>query len=242
MIYPDWPAPSSVKAICSTREGGVSQAPYHSLNLGAHVGDNLEHVEENRQHVFQDLNLPNQPCWLNQTHSTTVAHIDAAPSYVIDADASFTTKTNYVCVVMTADCLPVLLCNKQGTQVAAVHAGWRGLCDGIIEKTIATFSKPRDVMAYLGPAIGYEAFVVGTEVRQAFINKDEEANQAFKAISNNKYKANLYQLASQRCQNAGVNQIYGGTYCTYHQENTFFSYRRDGVTGRQAGFIWIAPS
>ena len=255
LITPNWPAPANVKALQTKRGAGHSLAPYDSLNVGTHVNDNPIHVAQNRQLLSE--HLPSEPVWLNQTHSTIVLNAGVADaantSCLPNADASFSTQKNVVCVVMTADCLPVLLCDKAGTIVIAVHAGWRGLCDGALEASIheacrAAQIKPADLMAWLGPAIGPNAFEVGAEVRQQFIVKDAKAEAAFKPHGdhkiNNKYLGNLYQIATQRLNNCGVGQIYGGgidtDFCTYTQKEQFFSYRRDGTTGRMASLIWLA--
>ena len=250
-ITPNWPAPKNVHALQTNRHKGHSQAPFDSLNFGMHVNDNPMHVAQNRQLLSE--HLPREPVWLNQTHSITV--VDAANTTCLpNADASFSTKKNVVCVVMTADCLPVLLCDKAGTIVIAVHAGWRGLCDGAIEASIdeacrAAQIMPADLMAWLGPAIGPNAFEVGAEVRDQFIMQDGQAEAAFKPHKNdnqeqNKWLANIYQIATQRLNNCGVSQVYGGgiesDFCTFTQKEQFFSYRRDGVTGRMASLIWLA--
>jgi YfiH family protein len=237
LIIPDWPAPSNVHAIQTTRQGGFSDAPFESLNLGAHVQDQLITVVKNRQ--LLDQFVPAEPVWLNQVHGTNV--VDAAlSSCVQDADASFTTQSNVVCVTMTADCLPVLLCNKQGTAVAAIHAGWRSLCDGVIENAVLAMGlKAEELLAWLGPAIGPDAFEVGAEVRQAFIEKDNHATQAFQPHAD-KWLANLYLLATQRLNNVGIKAIYGGGDCTYSSPERYFSFRRDGMTGRMATMIWLA--
>ena len=237
-IQPNWPAPQNVKCLSTTRTGGVSVAPYTSLNLGVHVGDDLDHVQVNRQRLGQDL--PSQPLWLNQVHGTYVAQ---ASNYrgVCDADASVADAVNQVCTVMTADCLPVLLCNTQGTQVAAAHAGWRGLLDGVLENTINELEQADQVMVWLGPAIGPEAFEVGQEVKDAFTAKNPASAACFKPSNNaNKWLADLYSLARLRLKGAGVKQVYGGEFCTFTDESRFFSYRRDGVTGRMASCIWLA--
>ena len=250
-ITPNWPAPKNVHALQTNRHKGHSQAPFDSLNFGMHVNDNPMHVAQNRQLLSEYL--PSEPVWLNQTHSITV--VDAANTTCLpNADASFSTKKNVVCVVMTADCLPVLLCDKAGTIVIAVHAGWRGLCDGAIEASIdkacrAAQIMSADLMAWLGPAIGPNAFEVGAEVRDQFIMQDGQAEAAFKPHKNdnqeqNKWLANIYQIATQRLNNCGVSQVYGGgiesDFCTFTQKEQFFSYRRDGVTGRMASLIWLA--
>lgn len=235
-IIPDWPAPANVKSIQTTRLGGYSVAPYESLNLGSHVEDDALAVAKNR-HLLNDY-LPSEPVWLNQVHGVDV--IDAAKSLCVqEADASFSTDKNVVCVTMTADCLPVLLCNQQGTAVASIHAGWRSLCDGVIETTIQSMGhEPEDLMAWLGPAIGPDAFEVGAEVREAFIAKDSQAERAFKA-SGDKWLGDLYFIAKQRLNKQGVVEIYGGGECTYSNPSRYFSFRRDGLTGRMATMIWF---
>ncbi len=241
-IQPDWPAPASVKALQTTRMGGVSAAPYDSFNVGEHVKDNPIHVARNRQ-LLNDY-VPSEPVWLNQVHGTRV--IDAALSGCVEsADAAFTQKKRVVCVTMTADCLPVLLCDTQGAIVAAIHAGWRSLCDGVIEQTVTTMLKqhptllPDQIMAWLGPAIGPEAFEVGGEVRAQFIDKDSDAATAFVA-SGDKWLGNIPMLAQQRLHRLGVQAIYGLNECTYQHPEKYFSFRRDGDTGRMATLIWLS--
>lgn len=237
-LRPDWPAPANVHALQTTRLGGVSLAPYNSLNLGDHVGDDAMLVANNRQRL--STGLPSEPVWLNQVHGTRV--INAAQSTCLEsADASFSLQPNVVCVTMTADCLPVLLCDTQGTVVAAVHAGWRSLCDGVIEATVHAMPVPANtLMAWLGPAIGPEAFEVGSEVRAQFMAHDVAAVTAFKPSDNtDKWLGNLYLIATQRLATLGVTQVYGGGACTYTDAERYFSYRRDGVTGRMASLIWL---
>lgn len=239
-ISPNWPAPANVKALQTTRLGGFSVAPFASLNLGAHVNDNPISVAKNRQ--LLSPYLPNEPVWVNQVHGIEV--IDAAQSTCLqNADASFTTKPNVVCVTMTADCLPVLLCDKAGTVVAAVHAGWRGLCDGVLEAAVSNMPvQASEILVWLGPAIGPKAFEVGNEVRAQFIAKDAQAENAFKA-QGNKWLGDIYQIARQRLNQLGVTQIYGGSvnenFCTYTDATRFYSFRRDHVTGRMASLIWL---
>lgn len=239
-ISPNWPAPTNVKALQTTRLGGVSAAPFASLNLGAHVNDNPISVAKNRQ--LLSSYLPSEPVWVNQVHGVEV--IDAAQSTCLqNADASFTTKPNVVCVTMTADCLPVLLCDKAGSVVAAVHAGWRGLCDGVLEAAVSNMPvQASEILAWLGPAIGPDAFEVGGEVRAQFIAKDAQAENAFKA-QGNKWLGDIYQIARQRLNQLGVTKIYGGSvnenFCTYTDATRFYSFRRDNVTGRMASLIWL---
>ena len=239
LLLPDWPAPANVRAVISTRTGGCSEGRYASLNLGDHVADNPHCVAENRARFKQLAQMPAEPVWLQQVHGTSVLPIDKASRAGQQSDASVTSVAKVVCTVMTADCLPLLLCNANGTQVAAVHAGWRGLCDGIIERAVAKFALADQILAYLGPAISQSAFEVGPEVRAAFMSKAVEAEQAFIAGVADKWQADLYLLARQRLQAAGVWQIYGGNFCTYAQPELFFSYRRDGQTGRMAASIWL---
>lgn len=237
MLVVDWPVPNGIKIAFSQRHGGVSLPPYDSLNLGLHVGDDANAVAANRQLVAQQLALPQVPYWLEQVHSTKVVELGVDTDTI--ADGSFSRQPNQVCVVMTADCLPVLLTNKQGTQVAAVHAGWRGLCDGIIEQAIAKFDCNADqLIAYLGPCIGPQAFEVGAEVKQAFIDKNPQDEHCFISHSD-KYLANLSKLAENRLTNCGVKEFYTAGCCTFSLQNDYFSYRRDGITGRMASFIWI---
>ncbi|MBJ9205263.1 polyphenol oxidase [Citrobacter sp. FDAARGOS_156] len=239
LIVPQWPIPQGVAACSSTRIGGVSLSPYDSLNLGAHCGDNPEHVEENRKRLFAAGNLPSKPVWLEQVHGKDVLKLSGGPYLSKRADASYSNTPGTVCAVMTADCLPVLFCNRAGTEVAAAHAGWRGLCEGVLEETVACFGdKPENIIAWLGPAIGPDAFEVGAEVREAFMAKDLQADIAF-VPRGEKYLADIYQLARQRLANVGVENVYGGDHCTFSESGTFFSYRRDNTTGRMASFIWL---
>ena len=237
-IIPNWPAPKNVKAFASTRVGGFSTAPYQGLNLGAHVGDDLSIVEKNRDWLAQEAKMPSAPIWLNQTHSTVVAQVSDTTTQVLDADGVFTSSSQVVCSAMTADCLPVLLTNTQGTQVAAVHAGWRGLANGIVENALELFSG--EVMAWLGPAIGPQAFEVGEDVLQAFVDFDSQAHQAFTPRDvEGKWLADMSKLATQRLNKFGITQVFDSGLCTFQHKEDFYSYRRDGVTGRQATFIWI---
>ncbi|HSI38449.1 MAG TPA: peptidoglycan editing factor PgeF [Methylotenera sp.] len=241
-ITPNWPAPANVKALQTTRVGGVSQVPYASLNLGTRVNDDPIAVAANRQ--LLSPYLPSEPVWIHQVHGTEV--IDAATSDCVqEADASFTTKLNVVCVTMTADCMPVLLCDAAGTVVAAVHAGWRGLCDGAIEAAVKKMAVPAsEILAWLGPAIGPNAFEVGDDVREQFMQKDTQAEAGFKPHGD-KWLCDMYLIAKQRLHQLGVTQIYGGSvnedFCTYTDEARLFSFRRDNVTGRMASMIWLEP-
>lgn len=238
LIIPNWPLPASVRACSTTRLGGYSLAPWGKFNLGMHVGDDSATVQANRQLLAQKANLPSEPYWLNQVHGTRVLTLPAQSSTVPDADASWSNQPRLVCAVMTADCLPVLFCSKDGQQIAAAHAGWRGLCAGILENTISRFTAPaREIMTWLGPAIGPQAFEVGEDVRSAFMNVDPNAAMAFRPFGS-KYLADLSLLATQRLQRLGITDISYSGDCTYHLPQQYFSWRRDGVTGRMATLIW----
>ncbi|MEO8417136.1 MAG: peptidoglycan editing factor PgeF [Methylophilaceae bacterium] len=237
LIFPNWPAPANVQALQTTRAGGESVGPYASLNLGDRVGDIPLQVAANRQ-AFNRL-VPSEPLWLKQVHGVKV--VDAATaSGLPEADAAYARMPHAVCTVMTADCLPVLLCDEAGSVVGAAHAGWRGLLGGVIEATItAMHTSPSHLMAWLGPAIGPQAFEVGMEVRDAFVAQNAQAAQAFLPAPNDKWLADIYLLAKQRLCTMGVDRIYGGDLCTYTDQTRFFSYRRDGITGRMASMIWL---
>lgn len=238
-IRPDWPAPARVRAASSTRLGGVSQGVYASLNLGAHVGDAAAAVAENRRRLAAGLELPGEPLWLNQVHGCSVAQAGAAAPCP-EADAAIADRPGRVCAVMTADCLPVLLCDDRGERVSAVHAGWRGLCGGVIERAVQAMQVPGErLLAWLGPAIGPGAFEVGEEVRQAFVERDADAAAAFCPSPRGRWLADLYALARRRLARVGVNSVHGGGFCTLSDSKRFFSFRRDGVTGRMASLIWI---
>jgi YfiH family protein len=237
-IVPDWPAPANVKSLQTTRHGGISTAPYDTLNLGLHVGDDPVRVNRNRQ-MLEPL-MPSEPVWLEQVHGITVANAGAA-SCLPQADACISRHRGAVCVVMTADCLPLLLCDEAGSVVAAVHAGWKGLAAGVIEAGVNAMEvAPQKLLAWLGPAIGSEAFEVGAEVRTAFMAHNAKAADAFTLHGDQgKFHADIYKLARQRLNALGVTRISGGTFCTYHQKEKFFSYRRDGITGRMGTFVWL---
>lgn len=240
IIVPEWPLPTGVAACSSTRIGGVSQGAWDSLNLGAHCGDNLEHVEENRKRMFAAGKLPSKPVWLEQVHGKDVLHLTGAPYASKRADASYSNTPGTVCAVMTADCLPVLFCNRAGTEVAAAHAGWRGLCDGVLEETVACFNdSAENILAWFGPAIGPQAFEVGPEVREAFMQQHPQTAQAFVPSHNpGKFLADIYQLARLRLAARGITAVYGGGLCTV-TDPRFFSYRRSPRTGRFASLIWL---
>lgn len=242
-LRPDWPASARVRAATSLRSGGVSAAPFDSLNLAAHVGDARAAVETNRLRLRQALALPASPCWLRQVHGTHVQRLPppAAGAMEPGADAAWTSETGVVCAVLTADCLPLLLCDAAGTCVAAVHAGWRGLAAGIIERCVAALPvPPARLLAWLGPAIGPDAFEIGAEVRERFVGQDPAAADAFRPGSRaGKYLGDLYALARLRLGAAGVRSVHGGGFCTVGQPQCFYSYRRDGRCGRMATLVWL---
>lgn len=235
-IIPDWPAPPAVRALITTRAGGASQGAYASLNLGLRCGDDEASVRENRARLQRAL--PQAPKWLAQVHGAHVIEADHL-NHMPAADASVARAPGTVCAVMIADCLPVLLCDEDGTTVAIAHAGWRGIAAGVIENTVAaTKVVPDKLRSYLGPGIGPRAFEVGPEVREAFLARDKKSSGAFVALAADKWLADLFGLARRALSRAGVSRIYGGGLCTYSDAERFFSYRRDGTTGRMAALIW----
>jgi len=238
-LVPEWPAPPWVRACTTTRRGGVSEGPYASLNLAEHVGDELRHVAENRRRVIEALQLPAMPAWLQQVHGMAVVNaIMAKPG--CEGDGSYADRGGAVCAVLTADCLPLLLCDEGGTQVAAVHAGWRGLLNGVIENAVRALRRPGEqLLAWMGPAIGSEAFEVGDEVRNAFIAADPASAVAFRPSAAGRWLADIYGLARQRLAGVHVDNVYGDHWCTVNDAARFYSYRRDGVTGRMASLIWL---
>ena len=238
IILPQWPAPANVCAVQTTRSGGFSSPPYAELNLAQHVGDQPEAVRRNRALLHTYLQLEQEPCWLEQTHSTRVVNLDQDTNR--DADAALTAMPGKVAAVMTADCLPVLLCATDGSEVAAAHAGWRGLANGILEQTVTTMCTPvHRIIVWLGPAIGPTHFEVGEEVQTAFVQDLAASASAFTPTRPGHYLANLYRLARLRLNRLGIDTIYGGNHCTYSDSSRFFSYRRDKICGRQASLIYI---
>lgn len=236
-IVPDWPAPRGVRSLITTRSGGVSGAPYASMNLADHVGDDPRAYRENRRRLRTQL--PAEPLWMRQVHGVGVIEAQSWFSGV-EADGAVARAAGAVIGVLTADCLPVLFCDLEAKVVGVAHAGWRGLVSGILETTIAQMAiDPGRLMAYLGPGIGVEVYEVGEEVRDAFARVDAGAVQAFMPHTPGKFFADLYQLARQRLAKTGIMAIHGGEFCTFAEENRFFSYRRDGPTGRMASLIWI---
>jgi len=234
-LRPEWPAPPNVAAFSSFRSGGVSEGPFRGLNLAAHVGDETARVEENRRRLLAGLHLPAAPVWLQQTHGTKV--VEAAAGGAPEADAAWTRSPGVVCAVLTADCLPLLLCDLTGSKVAAVHAGWRGLAAGVIENAVAAL-QPAELMAWLGPAIGPEAFEVGGELRERFVSRHSSYASAFRRGRGDRWHADLYLLARLILEGRGIGRIYGGGLCTHGDPQHFFSHRRDGCCGRMATLIW----
>ena len=244
-LIPDWPAPANIHAATTLRAEGASEGAYFSLNPALHVGDDSEHVKQNRLIIRDILKLPSEPVWLDQIHSATV--IEATNTLGLQqADASFTNRTGVVCTVMTADCLPLLVCSKEGSQVAAIHAGWRGLLAGVISETILALKKSvepsrvnnKDFLVWLGPAIGPHCFEVGGEVPEAFLKKSPDFASAFKSQCYDKWLADIYQLARIELSSLGIVDVYGGSFCTFTEQEQFYSYRRDRQTGRMATLIW----
>ncbi|RAJ94600.1 peptidoglycan editing factor PgeF [Aliidiomarina maris] len=237
-LKPDWPVTDSVVAYTTTRTGGVSVAPYGQLNVATHVGDLPAAVQENRRRLMHQLALPNEPNWLSQTHSNGLVIIgEEGLQDVPDADAAYTQAAQQVIMIMTADCLPVFLATRDGSEVALVHAGWRGLANGIIARTLDAFDAPAEqICAWLGPAISQDAFEVGREVRDLLVQQDSQHQSAFKRVGA-KYQTCLYTIARQQLDGL-VGFIGGGDMCTYAQSSLFYSYRRDGVTGRMANLIY----
>ncbi len=233
MIFPDWPAPANIRAATTTRMSG---------NIAMHVNDDPILVLQNRAMLMRELELPNEPLWLDQKHTTTLIcaddHFDNPPV----ADASYSVQPGHVCVVMTADCLPILICNKQGTLVSAIHAGWRGLANGVLLKTLEQLpAKQQDLLVWLGPGIGKEAFEVGEDVRNAFLSQNTALPEHFADFKPGKYLCDMDAIARFQLSQKNIHTSYGGGYCTYTDRDRFYSYRRDGDTGRMATLIWMEP-
>ncbi len=236
-IVPEWPAPSHVRALITTRAGGCSTGLYSSLNLGLRTGDHADAVTANRARLRAAL--PHEPKWLRQVHGSVVANADAVATEAPAADASVARLPGTVCAVLIADCVPVLLTNRSGTVVAIAHAGWRGVAGGVIEHSVATIGEPPgELLAYLGPGIGPRAFEVGSDVRDAFLANDPQDAAAFTPHVAGKWLADLFLLIDRRLRRAGVHNLFGGGICTYSEPSRFFSYRRDQTTGRMAALIW----
>ena len=241
ILVPEWRAPRAVRAAFTLRVGGVSERPFDSLNVGAHVGDSAPAVTENRRRVRARLALPAEPAWLEQVHGTRVADLDAPRNEPHSpADAVMTRERGRVCVVQVADCMPVLFAARDASAVAVAHAGWRGLAAGVLEATVAKLDvPPGHLSAWLGPAISAPFFEVGEEVRQAFLARDARAGAAFAPNARGRWQCDLAMLARQRLAALGVSEVSGGTWCTYADAGRFFSFRRDGRCGRMAALIWL---
>lgn len=239
-IIPDWPAPQNIKAYTTTRRGGYSESPYDRFNLGPHVGENPETLQKNIELLTSTLHLPETPTWLNQVHGIAVADLNDQ-SCGLTADACVTSTPNKVCAILTADCLPILVCNQAGSEVAAIHGGWRGLLAGVIDTTIKSMhSAPSQLMAWMGPAISQKCFEVNEEIRDQFLQSNPQYISAFSAQEKHIF-ADLYHIARINLMQLGVTAIYGGNFCTYTQHELFYSYRRDQRnTGRMASLIWTS--
>jgi YfiH family protein len=239
-ILANWQAPNGIKAFSTTRRDESECTQYGCFNLAHHVNDERQNVDHNRQKLIEELSLPSSPFWLEQNHSTKVVEYSQQHlTNSLKADASYTGSLEQVCIVMTADCLPILFCNKQGTWVAATHAGWKGLLHGIVENTIRKYKeRPSDLMVWLGPAISQKYFEVGDEVKQQFIAVNPLYRQAFIASNKGKCWCDLYLIARLILKPFQI-EVFGGEHCTYNESDTFYSYRRDGETGRMASLIWI---
>jgi hypothetical protein len=235
-IVPDWPAPANVKAIVTTRAGGVSGGAYATFNLGLRTDDASQAIAANRERLRAAL--PREPKWLRQVHGSLVVEADELNG-LPEADAAVARRPQTVCAVLVADCIPVFLADRSGTTVAIAHAGWRGLAGGVIENTVLRMTvAAEDLIAYLGPGISRHAFEVGADVRDAFLARDARAEAAFTPHTPGKWMADLFLLARQRLASAGIRQIHGGELCTYSDPQRFYSYRRDRATGRMAALIW----
>ncbi len=237
-LWADWPAPEHIHAGTSIRTGGHSKKPFNSFNLAQHVGDKPADVKKNRKILISHLGLPSEPAWLNQTHSSKIISIDST-SENRNADGSFTIKQNNVCAILTADCVPILFCNKDGTKIAAIHAGWKGICNGIIENTIKIFSDSETILVWIGPCISSEHYEVGKDVYERCLNHSSLLKSAFNQTNINHWHCDLVKIVNIILKNAGIGTIYECNSCTYKMDELFFSYRREGNTGRTASMIWM---
>ncbi len=238
-IVPDWPVPAHVNAVATQRGGGVSRGPYASLNLGTHVGDDPNLVAANRHLLAAELELPVQPCWLEQVHGAAVVDLDTESPRT--ADGAVTSTALRACAVLTADCLPVLFVDSAGTRIGVAHAGWRGLAGGVLPAVVAAMGDdPGDLLAWLGPAIGPAAYEVGEEVRGVFVAADAGADACFTPNARGRWQADLYGLARLSLASAGVSAVYGGDFCTYADAERFYSSRREATCGRMATLIWLS--
>jgi YfiH family protein len=237
----DWDLPRGVHAAFTTRLGGVSAAPWDSFNVAAHVGDAPAAVVANRARLRTLLALPAEPAWLNQVHGVVVSSHDSVDSArePVTADASVARESGRVCVVMVADCLPVLFVSRDGQRIAAAHAGWRGLAAGVLERTMDAMAVAgAELRAWLGPAISRQHFEVGGEVRDAFVSKDAGSAASFTENARGRWQADLVGLARRRLAALGITDVSGGEWCTFEDRERFYSHRRDGQGGRMAALIW----
>lgn len=241
IVVPDWPAPSRVRAFSTTRRGGVSSGPYESFNLATHCGDDIACVTENRERLKARYEVPSAVCWLNQVHGCDV--VDAGSSYPAppSADATFSFEPQRVCAILTADCIPVLICDRTGTMVGAAHCGWRGLAQGVLAALLRRLpTDAANLMAWMGPGIGPENYEVGADVRDALLGAMSPpiVERALRPSRSGKWLADLYEVTRSQLNALGVSAVFGGNFCTY-RETRFYSYRRDGVTGRTATLVWL---
>lgn len=239
VLEPEWPTPAGVRALFTTRRGGVSEMPYDSLNLGVFVDDDRDRVRHNRERLVSAHALPEMPRWLRQSHGVQVVRADTVVRDRTEADGAWTTERGIVCAVQVADCLPVLMATGDGARVAAIHAGWRGLAAGVLDAGVKALGRAPDALqVWLGPAIGAGVFEVEGDVRDAFVDHSPLARECFEVSSDGKWLADLHGLAYQRLRGLGVTRIWGGGHCTVTDRRRFFSHRRDRVTGRMAALIW----
>lgn len=243
IITPDWPKPlKRIHAFTTTRIGGFSNHPFDSFNLGCHVGDDKEKVQANRALLRQRYQLPQKPLWLQQTHSNQVVQADQIQG-ISRADAAFTAAPNTICAVLTADCIPILITNQYETEVAAIHVGWKGMVQGIIENTLhAMSSLTQQLFAWIGPAISANAYIVKSDVKDVLIKTIPQSNQAIKPVQKGSWQVNLPSIATLKLKTAGVRHVSCSGHCTLSNKKLFYSYRRDGMTGRMATLIWIMGS
>lgn len=237
-LWADWPAPKNIHAGTSLRTSGFSLPPFKGFNLAQHVNDNEHNVAQNRKKLIKNLSLKSTPIWLNQTHSKDIISIDELPENR-DADGAITTTPNRVCVVLTADCVPVLFCNQSGTKIAAVHAGWKGICNGIIENAINMYTDPSSLLVWIGPCISQKYYEVGNDLYNACLSHSDSLKGAFQTKNDKHWYCNLSSLVKITLKNNGVGAIYECGLCTYKEQDLFYSYRRDGITGRTASMIWM---
>ena len=239
VIHPDWPLQEKVSALTTTRLGGVSQRPYNEFNLALHVGDKRENVLANRSLLYEQFSLKREPCWLQQTHSNRVVDASFVKADNEQADASYTTSLNTICAVLTADCLPILLSDEEGSCIGVVHVGWRGLLAGVIQRTVAAMAaSAKPTFAWLGPAIGPRKFEVGSDVHRPFVEQNVTFEDAFIPNIAGKWNLDIYRAAKVVLAAADIINVYGGNYCTFTDREQFFSYRRSSRTGRMATLIW----